>query len=179
VTTDFGNPADVGVLCPPARKDCSEDNATGIAIQPDGNIVVVGGGGACVPACEWTLARYLGDPTVTHVSIDVLPGSSTNPINVGRSGAIPVAILTTDSFDATTVDPTSVCFGDVNDATKRDCTPRNGTSITDANGDGRPDLLLHFDAAETGIAPGDTTACLSGKTFGGTSIEGCDSITTH
>ena len=62
VTTDFGNPADVGVLCPPGRKDCSEDRAEGIAIQADGKIVVVGGGGASMPPSLLAIARYEGGP---------------------------------------------------------------------------------------------------------------------
>jgi hypothetical protein len=36
--------------------------------------------------------------------------------------------------------------------------------------------LLHFDAPETGIAFGDTQACLAGETFDGDVIEACDSI---
>jgi uncharacterized delta-60 repeat protein len=178
VTTDFGNPGDVGVLCPSGRKDCSNDNATGVAIQADGNIVAVGGGGACTPSCEWTLARYLGDPTVTKVTIDIKPGSAINPINLSANGVIPVAILTTDSFDATTVDPGTVCFGDSDHPNERDCTAASGSHITDVNGDGRPDLMLQYEVAQTGIDPGDTSACLTGKTFGGVSVEGCDLITT-
>jgi uncharacterized delta-60 repeat protein len=179
VTTDFGNPSDVGVLCPSGRKDCSEDNAADVAIQPDGKIVAVGGGGACVPACEWTLARYLGDPSATPVSIDIKPGSSTNPINLSNNGLIPVAILTTPAFDATTVDPSTVCFGDDDNSGQRDCTEAHGTGhIADVNGDDRPDLLLHYEVSQTGIDPGDMTACLSGKTFAGVNINGCDTITT-
>lgn len=59
VTTDFGDPNDVGVLCPPARKDCSEDIARDVAIQSDENIVVVGGAGPCIPSCMFALSRYL------------------------------------------------------------------------------------------------------------------------
>jgi uncharacterized delta-60 repeat protein len=178
VTTDFGNPSDVGVLCPSGRKDCSNDNATGVAIQADGNIVAVGGGGACTPSCEWTLARYLGDPTVTEVTMDVKPGSAINPINLSANGVIPVAILSTGSFDATTVDPSTVCFGDSDHPDQRDCTAVSGGHITDVNGDGRLDLMLQYEIAQTGIDPGDTTACLTGTTFGGVSVEGCDLIAT-
>jgi uncharacterized delta-60 repeat protein len=178
VTTDFGSPGDVGVLCPSGRKDCSNDDATGVAIQTDGNIVAVGGGGACTPSCEWTLARYLGDPAVTKVTIDIKPGSTINPIHLTANGLIPVAILTTDSFDATTVDPSTVCFGDSGHPSRRDCTAASGGHITDVNGDGRPDLILQYEVAQTGIDSGDATACLTGKTFGGVSIEGCDLITT-
>ena len=46
------------------------------------------------------------------------------------------------------------------------------------NGDGRLDLLLHFETQQTGIDPGDTQACLTGKTFTGVGVEGCDAITT-
>jgi hypothetical protein len=43
--------------------------------------------------------------------IDIKPGSNVNPINVKNRGVIPVAILTTSSFDATTVDGSTVTFG--------------------------------------------------------------------
>jgi len=50
-------------------------------------------------------------PTVLPVEIDIKPGSYPNSINPNSNGVIPVAILTTPSFDATTVDPLSVKFG--------------------------------------------------------------------
>jgi uncharacterized delta-60 repeat protein len=179
ITTDFGNPADVGVLCPPARKDCSEDIAAAVAIQPDGNIVAVGGGGACIPPCLWTLARYLGDPTAIRVAVDIRPESSSNPIKLLSRGVVPVAVLTTDAFDAATILANTVCFGDDDHANERDCTEADGNGhIEDVNGDGRSDLLLHFDVSETGIDPGDTEACLTGMTASGIGIEGCDVVTT-
>ena len=49
--------------------------------------------------------------------------------------------------------------------------------MEDVNGDGRLDLLFQFETQQTGIDPGDTKACLTGKTFAGVDIEGCDSIT--
>jgi uncharacterized delta-60 repeat protein len=58
VLTDFGRPEDVGVLCPPARSDCSEDIVSDVVIQPDGKILVAGGAGPCVPTCYVALARY-------------------------------------------------------------------------------------------------------------------------
>lgn len=45
------------------------------------------------------------------VDIDIKPGSFPNTINPKSERVIPVAILTTDTFDATTVDPLSVKFG--------------------------------------------------------------------
>lgn len=114
-----------------------------------------------------------------QVDIDIKPGSDPNSINLRNRGVIPVAILTTDTFDATTVDPASVCFGDAEEPTERDCTEAHGTGhVEDVDGDGDDDLVLHFQTQETGIDPGDTEACLTGTTTGGTAIEGCDSVRT-
>jgi hypothetical protein len=89
------------------------------------------------------------DEAVTEVQIDIKPGSSPNTINPKSKGVIPVAILTTKSFNATTVDPLSVEFG-----------PKGAFEAygkghrEDANGDGKKDLVLHFNTQETGIRCG-------------------------
>jgi Tol biopolymer transport system component len=111
------------------------------------------------------------------VSIDIKPGSTANPIRLSSTGKIPVAILSTSSFDATTVDPSSVCFGDAEAPAQRDCTAAN-SSLDDVNTDGRLDLLLLFEMNQTSIDPGDTQACLTGRTFSGQGVVGCDSIKT-
>ncbi len=110
---------------------------------------------------------------VTQVAIDIKPGSDTNPINPRSKGKIPVAILTTDAFDATTVNEATVRFG------------ANGTeappvlvAVEDVNDDERPDLLLHFNTQETGIQCGKTSASLTGETFDGQAIQGSDAIQT-
>jgi hypothetical protein len=46
-----------------------------------------------------------------EIKIDIKPGSDPNPINPFSRGVIPVAILTTEDFDALTVDADSVLFG--------------------------------------------------------------------
>jgi hypothetical protein len=111
------------------------------------------------------------------VPIDIKPGSTTNPVELSSAGRIPVAVLSTPSFDSTTLDPTSVCFGDAEVLPQRDCTSAHG-SLEDVNGDGSLDLLVLFETAQTGIDPGDTQACLTGRTFSGLDVEGCDSIRT-
>jgi hypothetical protein len=84
-----------------------------------------------------------------------------------------VAILTTKTFDATTVDPASVKFG------PKGATEAHGQGHTeDVNGDGQLDLVPHFRTQQTGINCGDTSASLTGKTFDGQAIEGTDSIKT-
>lgn len=111
-------------------------------------------------------------PTPTHeVSIDIKPGSNPNSINPGNKGVIPVAILTTGSFDASTVDATSVRFG-----------PNNAVAVhyarEDVDGDEDLDLILQFVTQQSGIQCGDTSASLSGQTSGGQSIAGSDLVNT-
>ena len=89
--------------------------------------------------------------------IDIKPGSYPNSILLSNRGVIPVAILTTVHFDATTVDPSTVCFGDADAPQERDCTEAHGTGhLQDVDYDGDLDLVLHFETGETGIDRGDT-----------------------
>jgi hypothetical protein len=104
-----------------------------------------------------------------EVDIDIKPGSFPNSINLNSKGKIPVAILTTETFDATTVDPVSVEFAGA--------MPLRW-AVEDVDDDGDMDLIFFFKAQEVGIAAGDTEATLTGATFGGESIIGTDSVMT-
>ena len=103
------------------------------------------------------------------VEIDVKPGSDPNSINLRNNGVIPVAILTTPSFDITQLDPASVRFGP-NQAGES----HNKGHLEDVDNDGDIDLILHFKTQETGIQNTDTYACLTGATLNGVPIQGCD-----
>nr|NIM94559.1 hypothetical protein [Anaerolineales bacterium] len=107
------------------------------------------------------------------VDIDIKPSSDPNAINPRSKGVIPVAILTTETFDAIAVDPSTVTFGPEGAEIAH---PRG--HVEDVDGDGDLDLLLHFRTQETGIQRGDTEASLLGETFDGRLIEGSDSIVT-
>ena len=50
--------------------------------------------------------------------------------------------------------------------------------MEDGDGDGDTDLILHFESQDTGIQCRDTSAFLTGESFGGQAIDGSDSIET-
>ena len=105
------------------------------------------------------------------VDIDIKPGSDTNSVNLKSNGVIPVAILTTPSFDATQVDVSTIKFG------SSQATETHGKGhFEDIDNDGDTDLVLHFKTQETGIQDTDTQACLTGITLSGVPIQGCNSI---
>jgi hypothetical protein len=115
-----------------------------------------------------------GDETeVTTITIDIKPGDGPNPINPKSKGVIPVAILTTESFDATTVDPSTAYFGPTGTETLE-----LKAVIEDVNGDGRLDMLLFFATQGTRIRCGDSSAMLKARTLGGEDLQGTDSIKT-
>jgi probable HAF family extracellular repeat protein len=138
-------------------------------VSADGR-TIVGFGINPAGVSEAWLARLAPVPSG---NIDIRPGSFTNSINPKSKGTIPVVILTTDSFDATTVDPTTVLFG----RTGTEAPPVHFT-FEDGDGDGDIDMTFHFQTEETGILCGDTSASLTGKTFGGQMVEEADSIKT-
>jgi hypothetical protein len=108
-----------------------------------------------------------------EVTIDIKPGTFPNSINPRAQGAIPVAIVTTETFNATAINPTTVRFG----RTGTEAAPVH-SAFQDVDSDGDVDLILHFKTQQTTIQCGDTSASLTGQTPDGQAIEGSDSIVT-
>lgn len=120
-------------------------------------------------------AGSAGKCKVVTVAIDIKPGSFPNSINLGSAGVVPVAILSSATFDATQVDPATVTLAGaavklIGKGDKYAC------SAQQVNEDGRMDLVCHVVTAQFIIEPGDSVAVLEAKTFNGQPIRGEDSI---
>lgn len=108
------------------------------------------------------------------VTIDILPGSTANIINLRSRGTIPVAILSTIDFDARAmVDRTSLTFGATGDETSLASCNNKGS---DVNHDGLPDLICQFRIQITGFQVHHVAGILRGSTVGGTPFEASEAV---
>lgn len=105
-----------------------------------------------------TLERVVPEVRI-KVFVDIKPGSCPNPINSKSNGVLPVAILGTEEFDVTTIDPASVRLtregSEIQVAPLRWALEDVGTPYLgelcgchDLNGDGIMDLTLKFKTKE-------------------------------
>jgi len=119
-------------------------------------------------------AYEMGPPPPVEVGIDIKPGSDPNSINRRSNGEIPVAILSTDDFDAVAeVDQGSLTFGRTG---TEDSLRRCNGAGEDVDGDLDLDLVCHFGVRESGFECGDTHGRLEGELLDATSIFGVDSV---
>lgn len=127
-----------------------------------------------VPAGSYADWDYVSvTPTTIPVALDIMPGSSENPVNSKKKGVIPVAVLGSADFDAPVeVDRATLTFGRTGDeASLRHC-----GDAEDVNGDAFLDLVCHFEALAAGFQPGDTMGHLKGATTAGVPIAGSDAV---
>ena len=89
--------------------------------------------------------------------IDIKPGDEQNNINLKSNGVVPVAALTTDQFDAATIDPATARFAGAAPAQ---------WSLEDVDGDGDKDVIFHFRTQELNLTEESTEATLTAQLTG-------------
>lgn len=116
--------------------------------------------------------------------IDIKPGNEQNNINLKSNGVVPVAVLTTERFDAATVDPATALFAGAEP---------DHWSFEDVDGDGDNDIIFHFRTQQLDLDQDSTEATLTAQlasaplmgqmtsqseaqTSGGTVISGTDAV---
>jgi len=108
------------------------------------------------------------------VAIDVRPGNSQNPINLKANGVLPVAILSTDTFDATTVNPETARLS----GSLVNVKPRGKPQFhkADVNGDKVEDIVLQFEIDKLELSVSDEQVTLTAQTSSGQHIRGVDAV---
>ena len=104
------------------------------------------------------------------VNIDVLPGDSANVVFPNQTGNLPVAVLSSADFNASTVDPDSLRFG-LGEATRT-----GDVEISDVDGQFGNDTTVRFRVQDSGIFCNDTEVSVYGETLEGLPITGTGSI---
>jgi probable HAF family extracellular repeat protein len=149
--------------------NASEWGDLGAAIGINDSGVIVGRGEFFGGASSSVSRVYKLTP-VTQVEVDVLPRDSANVVYPNRIGKLPVAVLSSASFDATQVDPATLRFGSARAA-------KTGPAvISNVDGLHGNDTTVKFKIEETGIFCDDTEVMLSGETYAGEELGGIGAI---
>jgi len=125
----------------------------------------------CFPCEEFCRATLL-------VDIDVKPGSDPNSVNVNTKGVLPVAIIGSDDFDATQIDPSSISAytKSLDAAAGGVSTSPLRCSIDDVNEDGILDVNCKFSKEGLMLDCWTNGIIISGNLFDGTPFTGSDTI---
>ncbi|MGB3093537.1 MAG: choice-of-anchor D domain-containing protein, partial [Candidatus Zixiibacteriota bacterium] len=151
------------------------------------NCTVETGNGACVDvSCTGTGEE---GPEYILVEFDIKPRSCPNPFNTKSKGVLPVAILGTDQFNVSNIDPSTVMLEGVSplrwnwEDVSRPVDPRYDVCDCTTEGpDGFMDMTLKFDHREVLAALEPVfdeevrVLTLTGMTYAGTPIEGTDCV---
>jgi hypothetical protein len=123
-----------------------------------------------------TLAPSGGAPII-NLDVDIKPDSEDNTIKLGSLGVVPVAILSTDDFAATDINPDTVELAGAGVAVRG----KGGKLLAgkeDVNGDGKIDLVVKIETKK--LDPNqfeDGSAVLTAETYNGQACQGADSVT--
>jgi len=157
-------------IAPPAGVDCNDDGVVDIA---GGQPLVCVLGLSSEGIAEAILATVRAEEPF-RAAIDIKPGSGPSPIRLSSQGKIPVAILSTPSFDAPSqLDKPSLRFGRT--GLERSLAACDAIPV-DVNADGLLDQLCHFHTQLTGFQLDDIEGILRGRTITDLLLEGRDAV---
>jgi hypothetical protein len=151
------------------------------------------------PVGDYTILAMTLDIQEVEVAVDIKPSSCPNPLNLigiqnngrGNGGTLPVAILGSEEFDVSMIDPAEILLEGVPTvrwnsedvasagASGDDC------ECTTAGPDGHMDLTLKFSRREIAAVLGsvqsgdELTLTLTGRLHDGTPITGSDCVIIH
>jgi hypothetical protein len=99
-------------------------------------------------------------PPPLAVNIDIKPGSSSNVIKLSSQGLVPVAVLSTDGFDASQFTPEMAHLLDSSNPMAGSCSGAMAVrwKVDDVNKDGLPDLIFFFNTQDLGFTSSTTSA---------------------
>ena len=175
-----GHPRYLCEISQPGTATATAIGITHTSSEFDGGLM---SGLAWAPECEEEV----------EVNVDIKPTSCPNPLNFKSKGVLPVAILGTDEFDVSEIDPATVELEGVSPlrwaiedvATPFDGVPSDCDDCSTPGPDGYQDLTLKFSTQAVVAALGDVEdgdcviLTLTGnlkEDFGGAAIQGEDVV---
>jgi hypothetical protein len=135
---------------------------------------VVWDAGNSVTGLRFEVQSATAEPAARQVAIDVLPGTSSNVIDVGAQGELPVAILSEPGFDAAAVIPSTITVANARVVRRKDGSYK--LSSEDVNGDGLLDLVVKVLTSDLGVDASTTRLVLNGETQDGLPVQGTDAV---
>lgn len=148
------------------------------------DISAAGGPSFAIAQVRYSLTELPPAPSpLTAISIDIKPGTAPNDVQRNSKGKLPVAVISTPDFDATSLDLASITLGDETGTDTPVAMQNKKTfmaAFQDVDADGDLDLVLQFEIQAL-VANGDLTASttelvLRGTRTGGSAVRGVDNV---
>ena len=105
--------------------------------------------------------------TINLAAIDVSPEEYPNPVNLHSNGVVRLAVKTTPTFDARTINIDTIRFADALPIS---------WSLEDTNNDGDLDLAMQFNILHLNLVSNASSATLVARTDDGKGIQGSDEV---
>ena len=131
---------------------------------------MAGGPGVCGAAAVLFWSMVAGAQAM-KVLIDIKPGDEPTTVERDRGGFLPVAVLSSATFDALSIDISTIRIG----PTGTEAEPGR-TTTSDVNEDKRNDLMVLVRVPDLNLKCTDTMIRLTAKTKDGAALEGSEAV---